>query len=48
MILYNTTYTPTEYHLQDVLSNTGLRLAEALVARFGEAVVGFSTIMKEV
>lgn len=41
-------YTPTEYHLQDVLSNTGLRLAEALVARFGEAVVGFSTIMKEV
>ena len=41
-------YTPTEYHLQDVLSNTGLRLAEALVARFGEAVIGFSTIMKEV
>lgn len=41
-------YTPTEYHLQDVLSNTGLRLAEALVARFGEAVIGFSTIMEEV
>lgn len=38
-------YAEGEVHLQDILSNTGLHLADQLTKRFGEAVVGFSTIM---
>jgi len=41
-------YAEGEPHLQDILSNTGLRLADLLVKRFGEQVLGFSTIMHEV
>lgn len=38
-------YAEGESHLQDILSNTGLRIADLLVKRFGEQVLGFSTIM---
>ena len=38
-------YAEGEVHLQDILSNTGLRLADLLTKQFGEAVLGFSTIM---
>ena len=31
--------------VQGILSNTGLRLADLLTKQFGEAVLGFSTIM---
>lgn len=38
-------YTPTEHHLQELLSDLGLDLAQRLVDRFGQDVVGFTTIM---
>ena len=34
-------YAEGEVHLQDILSNTGLRLADLLTKQFGEAVLGF-------
>lgn len=41
-------YTPSEFHLQELLSDLGLNLAQQLVDRFGEEVIGFSTIMHTV
>lgn len=38
-------YTPSEFHLQELLSDLGLTLAQRLVDTFGEEVVGFTTIM---
>lgn len=38
-------YTPSEFHLQELLSDLGLTLAQRLVDSFGEEVIGFSTIM---
>ena len=38
-------YTPSQFHLQELLSDLGLTLAQRLVDTFGEEVIGFSTIM---
>ena len=39
---------PSGYHLQELLSDHGLGLAQRLVDTFGERVLGFSTILEEV
>ena len=41
-------YVPSGYHLQELLSDHGLGLAQRLVDTFGERVLGFSTILEEV
>lgn len=41
-------YVESNFHLQELLSDYGLGLAQRLVDTFGERVMGFSTIMEEV